>query len=163
MRAEHIPRWVVAGAGALAACAPPPPVELADPVDGMTIEVLYPRPGDTFSLDESCALTEQLVVYVTGLDLVDPKDEAIDGEGHWHGGPDLSQGYCFSSKPFCAGAIPDPKDPTFTTYDGSGMTAGLLTLYVELQDNLHKPLGVADQVEIVLTDPGGNCIDVSGS
>lgn len=144
---------------ALWGCEPPPPVGLADPAAGPGIEILYPRPGDTFVLDERCLLTEQIVVHVTQLTLAPPSDELVEGEGHWHGGPDLSQGYCFSDKPFCAGAAPDPKNPTFATYDGSGMRAGLLTLFVALQDNLHGPLGVEDQVEVTLTDPSGHCVD----
>ncbi|MEZ4241091.1 MAG: hypothetical protein R3F59_34010 [Myxococcota bacterium] len=68
----------------------------------------------------------------------------------WHGGPDLSRGYCVSSVAFCDGAGTDEE---LRTYDGSGMAAGPLTLFVELQDNLHRPLGPTAQVEVRLLDP----------
>lgn len=142
---------------AVAACQPPPPVELGgeDPV-APAIEILYPEPAQEIVLDATCTLTEPLIVHVEGLDLVatGPDPEDIPGEGHWHGGPSLSRGYCVSSVAFCVG---DATGEGFTTYDGSGMAPGSLTLYVELQSNVHARLGPTDQVEVRLIDPDDHC------
>ncbi|MEQ1508387.1 MAG: hypothetical protein ABMB14_39515, partial [Myxococcota bacterium] len=125
------------------------------PTDGVSITILYPETRQQFALDERCALTEPLIVYAEGIELVAPPSDSVEGQGHWHGGPSLTSGYCASSVAFCDGA--SAPDPSYQRYDGSGMKAGLLTLFVELQDNLHNPLGYTDQVEIELTDPTGSC------
>lgn len=141
-----------------AGCEPPPAVALAPPDavrDERSITVLYPESEQAIALDATCALTVPLIVYVEGIDLVPPGGDPVDGEGHWHGGPTLTSGYCTSSVAYCDGS--DGPDPTYKRYDGSGMRAGLLTLFVELQDNTHTPLGVRDQVEIELQDPTGAC------
>jgi hypothetical protein len=125
-----------------------------------TLEITYPEPGEIIELDGTCVLYTLIVVHITGIELVEPKNELVEGEGHWHGGPDLDRGYCYSDEPFCEGAD-NPDD--YERYDGSGMTAGLLTLFAELQDNMHGSLGIGDEVEIQLTDPDGNCVDGTGS
>jgi hypothetical protein len=148
--------------GALAAmsgsgCAPPPPIDLGQlGGDQPSLEITWPLPGATIELDSTCVLTETIVVDVENFELVPltPDMEDVDGQGHWHGGPDLSQGYCLGDKPFCSGGA---NNATYETYDGSAMTAGLLTLYAELNSNLHEDLGIGDQVEVELTDPGHFC------
>jgi hypothetical protein len=153
--------WALAGLGG---CAPPPPLQLAEPGDrSPSIEIIHPGQSDEIELDATCVLTELIVVYVTGLELVDPKNQLVDGEGHWHGGPNLDRGYCFSAEPFCSGAPRGPLVEDYSHYDGTAMIPGLTTLYAELQDNLHGAIGVAAEVEVRLMDPGGHCSAVTGS
>ncbi|HHO54354.1 MAG TPA: hypothetical protein ENK18_26655 [Deltaproteobacteria bacterium] len=83
------------------------------------------------------------MVAVTGIQLTEPSPIAIERQGHWHGGPNLDEGFCNSSDYSC------------DDYDGSNMSVGPLNLYVELLDNTHSPLGPKDQVEIELTAPVG--------
>jgi hypothetical protein len=161
---HEIPRRAVGRALAAVAicaalgCEPPPPIDLGP--HGPTLKITNPEPGEKLELDSTCTLTEPIVVDVSGIRLVEPRPELVRGEGHWHGGPDLNHGYCLSDRTYCLGGS-DSAD--YERYDGSGMTAGLRTLYAELQDNKHNDLGVGDQVEIELTDPGGYCGGAAGS
>jgi hypothetical protein len=134
-------------------CAPPP-VTLSPSRGGggPSIEILYPEPGQQVVLEPGCVLTEPLVVHVRNLDLA-PPGEPVDGQGHWHGGPDLDEGYCASSVAFCEGE--GDAEESFTRYDGSGRTAGPLNLYASLHANDHRPLGVEDLVEIELVAADG--------
>lgn len=135
-------------------CAPPPEVSVVDPDAPPSLEILHPEAGDTFTLDADCTLTEPIVVYVSGLELVPPRPAVVDGEGNWHGGTDLDGGYCLSSDAYCAGG---PLSADYRNYDGTGMTAGTLTLFAQLFDNTHQPIADPVQVEVELVDPGGSC------
>ena len=125
----------------VAACAPPPAAS------GLSIELLYPESDQEVTLDGDCVLREPIVVDIDGLNLVDPApDNIVDGQGHWHGGPDMENGYCISSDNSC------------NDYEGRDLSLGRLTLFVELQDNGHNPLGARDQVEVVVVAPSDvNC------
>lgn len=139
----------------LVACAPPPPVAFGETgAEAPRLEILYPEAGQQIELGADCLLTEPLIVHPIGVDLVPPADEDVEGQGHWHGGPSLENGYCVSSVAFCVGS----DTSGLGTYLGAGLSAGLLTLYVELNTNTHEPVeGSRDQVEIELVDPGGLC------
>ena len=101
-------------------CAPPPPVELtAEGPVTPTIEILYPEPGQQLTLDLDCVLTEPIVVDVEGIELTPPNGEPDPAEGHWHGGPSLTEGYCSSSVAFCEGA-PSGSGTRSTTGVASG-------------------------------------------
>ncbi len=122
------------------ACAPPPLV----PAGGgeLGIELLFPEPGDQVPLNDDCELDTVIVVDIDGLELVPPApDDLVEGQGHWHGGPDLASGYCVSFGSACR------------DYDGAGVRLGLQTLFVQLQNNGHEPLGPEDQVEIEVVPP----------
>ena len=127
------------------ACAPPPEVSLGTTVAVPSIELLYPEQGQVVTLDADCVLVEPLVVVVRGVDLTPPApDDLVEGQGHWHGGPDLAQGYCVSSDNACS------------DYDGTGLSEGPANLFVQLQDNGHNPLAgdqASDQVEISIEAP----------
>ena len=96
------------------------------------------------ALNANCELDEPIVVHIVGIDLVPPRPEdVVDGEGHWHGGPDLTEGFCISADASCV------------DYDGTVVRTGRRTLQVALQDNAHSPLGPEDQVEVEIVDPAG--------
>jgi hypothetical protein len=141
----------------LVGCAPPPAVPLTGDTAagaGPSIEILYPYDGDTFEL-VGCALVDvPLVVLVEGVELV-PPGEDVEGQGHWHGGPDLNEGYCVGTRPFCEGAPDRVVDSTYeSTVDGPGTRK----LQVELVNGLHQPFdGANDSVEITLLDSAGDC------
>lgn len=130
-------------------CAPPPEVLLSTPTisdDTIAIELLYPEPGQIIQLDEDCTLHEPIVVFVTGVELTEPTAIAIENQAHWHGGPNLDQGFCRSFDNSC------------DDYEGGDLSSGPLNLFVSLRDNVHDALGAEDQVEIELIDPdSGPC------
>jgi hypothetical protein len=147
MRAAVVCGLVVAG------CEPPPAPEGV--TDGPSIEILDPRPGQTITLNDACVLDTLLVVNIEGLEVVAPKpDELVEGEGHWHGGPDLDAGYCIAWHSFCEGGEDPPN-----TYAGSSAAAGTAKLFAELTDNGHAPLpGVpVASVEVFIEEPVGGC------
>lgn len=120
------------------------------------IEILYPEPQQEILLDADCVLREPIVVRIEGLELVDAVQGApnIEGQGHWHGGPTLEDGYCATSIPVCEG---DDSDESNLFYDGSGMTVGSLNLYVSLNNNQHVPLGPVDEIVVELIAERGSC------
>jgi len=130
---------------ALLGCAPPDPID-ADLVGEPTIEILFPTAGMEIELDDQCRLDTVIVVDIDGLDVVDwtERDEDIEGEGHWHGGPDLTDGYCLSFQTFCDDYTKVP----LTAPRNSSVSATLVT-------NLHEEFGEPDQVEIRLVPPPG--------
>ena len=141
--------WLAAG------CAPPPAVEPA--TEEPSIRILYPEEDQELVLGPGCVLTEPIVVDVRGFTLVEGGVNA-DGEGHWHGGPDLGAGYCMSWTPWCAGRPGEPVkgERRDARYVGQGRLEGLLTLQVELQTNQHEPIANArDQVEVLLVPADG--------
>jgi hypothetical protein len=148
MRALSI--WLAVG------CAPPPAIDAADS-DAPSIRILYPEPGQEIELDADCALTVPIVVDIRGIELVSSEVNA-PGEGHWHGGPDLAEGYCMAFGPSCEGRAGEPErdELAYERYDGRSRSGGLLTLRAELQTNRHEPLPDArDQVEVLLLAPAG--------
>lgn len=139
-------------------CAPPPVIELTDtpPEEvGPSIEILYPNDGDTFDLVDCAFVDVPIVVLVEGLELTEPGED-IEGVGHWHGGPDLNNGYCVGIVPFCEGVL--GRDPADTArFEGLVDGPGTRKLNVELVNGLHQPLGASDSVEVTLLDPDGGC------
>ena len=140
---------------AAAGCEPPPPPGTV--VDGPTIEILYPEPGQPIALSDACVLDTLLIVDIQGIDLV-PPDPAnlVEGQGHWHGGLSVEQGYCASSIAYCVGGDGSPG-----TFDGTDVSPGQATLFASLRDNGHTPLGPEAEVEITVEDaldgPDGGC------
>ncbi len=138
-----------------AACEPPPEVQVAG--DGTpSIEILEPINGQELELGAGCTLQALLLVYVANFELrADLIGEAPAArQGHWHGGPDLTQGYCRSAGAICEGSDVGGVD----SYDGTGLSPGPLTLQVQLQENDHNPIDANDQVEVTLVDDvGGDC------
>ena len=98
---------------------------------------------------------EPIIVYVEGVELA-PFGEPVEGQGHWHGGPDLVEGYCVATTPFCEG-VADRADTDNVHYEGGNIGGGTRKLFVELVDNLHQPLGADDSVEVTLIDGDGSC------
>jgi hypothetical protein len=140
-------------------CAPPPEISLSSPQgeEEPSIEILYPEPGQQVELEPGCVLTVPIIVYVQNFALV-PTGEVLPTEGHWHGGPDLDEGYCKASVAYCEGGGEDEEeeeDEGYTHYDGTGRSEGPLNLYVSLHTSDHSPLGVEDVVEIDLVPPDG--------
>jgi hypothetical protein len=146
MRAALVCGFVVAG------CEPPPAPGEEDA--GPSIEILDPRPGQVITLNDQCQLDTLLVVNIEGLEVVAPDPEnVVEGQGHWHGGPDLAAGYCISWHSFCVGGDTPP-----TTYAGDNVEAGTAKLFAALTDNAHAPLDVPEaSVEITLVEPEGGC------
>jgi hypothetical protein len=141
-----------------AGCAPPPELVLpGDTAAGPSIEILYPEQGEVLTLESGCGLVAPIIVYVEGLELSEFDLPDADGQGHWHGGPSLERGYCAAQIAYCEGRNADAEknEDNSARYDGRGQRPGRLTLQVELQSNSHEPLGVEDQVEVVLAAPPG--------
>jgi len=140
---------------AVAGCEPPPPPGTA--TDGPTIEILYPEAGQAVTLNDLCVLDTLLIVHIEGIDLV-PADPAniVAGQGHWHGGLNVEQGYCSSALAFCWGGDGSPG-----TFDATEVSPGQATLFASLRDNGHTPLGPQAEVEILVEDaldgPDGGC------
>ena len=141
---------VVCGLLVAAGCEPPPAPE--DVADGPSIEILDPRPGQTIKLNADCLLDTLIVVNIEGLEVVAPDpDNIVDGQGHWHGGPDLAAGYCISWHSFCEGGDDPP-----TTYVGTSVSPGTARLFAGLTDNGHAPLDFPEaSVEILVENPDG--------
>lgn len=136
---------VVSGFCALLTCAgcPPPEPIVGDP----SIEVLFPLPNQEITLNADCEIDTLIVVDVDNLDLVEPSDdfiEPVDGQGHWHGGPDLQQGFCRSGTTFCddyeSDAFPAPSNGSIS---------------VSLASNDHRLFGEPVIVELQLVAPAG--------
>jgi hypothetical protein len=140
----------------LAGCEPPPPPAGATD-EGPTIEILYPEPGQPIALNDACVLDTLIIVHIMGIELV-PPDPAniVAGQGHWHGGLNVEQGYCASSVAYCTGGDGSPG-----TFDGTDVSPGQATLFASLRDNGHTPLGPQAEVEITVEDaldgPDGGC------
>jgi len=126
-------------------CAPPDPLDL-DELVPPSIDVLYPEPGQVVELNEDCELDVLIVVDVDGLELVDFEEAEgpVDGEGHWHGGPDLGTGFCRSFATWCDDYDSDPFP--------DGTTA---SIFATLVNNDHQPFGDEVQVEILVEAPQG--------
>ena len=143
---------------ALVGCAPPPEIAVDDTdLVGPSIEILFPKDGDTFDFVAGCAFVDvPLVVLVEGVELAAP-GEVVEGQGHWHGGPNLEAGYCVGIVPYCDGVF--DRDPVLETASFEGLVDGPGTrkLTVELVDGLHQPLGSEDSIEVTLLDPTGAC------
>src|SRR5262245_4980143 len=151
-------RAALVGAFVAAACDPPPPPGTVTDTDtGPSIEILYPEPGQEVTLNDACVLDTLLIVHIEGLELV-PPDPAniVDGQGHWHGGLDVEQGYCASWTAYCVGGDGSPG-----TFDATSISPGNVTLFAALRDNGHAPLGPQAEVEISVADalngPDGGC------
>ncbi len=142
MRAALVGAWVIGG------CEPPPPPGTVTD-DQLSIEILFPEPGWEIPLNDLCVLDTLLIVDIQGLDLI-PADPAniVEGQGHWHGGLNVEQGYCSSAVAYCTGGDGSPG-----TFDGTAVRPGNVTLFASLRDNGHAPLGPVAEVEILVQDP----------
>lgn len=132
----------------LVACAPPPELPLATASQDPAIEILYPETEQMIPLSPGCVLDVPIVVHTEGIELTPPDpDNLVDGQGHWHGGPDLGTGYCVTHRNSC------------DDYRGEDVPLGVINLRVELQDNGHNPfeefVGARDQVEVTIVNPPG--------
>lgn len=152
MRAALVSGFFVAG------CEPPPPPGGTATGDGLSIEILYPEPEQAIQLNDACVLDTQLIVHIEGLELIPANpSNVVPGQGHWHGGLSVEQGYCSSAIAFCWGG-----DGTNGTFDATGISPGQnATLFAGLRDNGHAPLGPLAEVEITVEDaenpPTGGC------
>jgi len=150
MRAALVGAFVVAG------CEPPPPPGTVTGA-GPSIEILYPEQGQTVPLNDLCVLDTLLIVDIQGIDLV-PPDPAnlVEGQGHWHGGLSVEQGYCASFIAYCTGGDGSPG-----TFDATTVSPGNVSLFASLRDNGHVPLGAEAEVEILVEEgadaPDGGC------
>ncbi len=131
-------------------CAPPDPID-PELIGPPAIEVLFPTPGQTLTLNERCEIDTVIVVDTRGIVMTDfTEGPALDDQqGHWHGGPSLDDGFCRSFDTFCGpGGEEGYTSPAFT----SGQSA---TIRAELVANDHRPLEVEDQVEVSVMAPEG--------
>ncbi|MEM6931386.1 MAG: hypothetical protein AAF602_30940 [Myxococcota bacterium] len=134
-------------------CAPPDPID-PDLLGPPSIKVLFPASGQTLELNEDCQLDTVIVVDTSGIEIVDFTDSppVQEGEGHWHGGPSLDNGFCRSFDTFCEpGGDEGYTSPTFVNEQSASIFATLVT-------NDHRRLGEPDQIEInVVAPPGVTC------